>query len=93
MWSCEKFGGAGCGESFCWFVQLPEIYWTLKVANSVAGIGGGGMTTVVSILFSDIIPLRNRGTWQGYMNIVYATGASAGAPLGGLLADSVGWRW
>ncbi len=51
------------------------------------------MTTVVSILFSDIIPLRNRGTWQGYMNIVYATGASAGAPLGGLLADSVGWRW
>lgn len=29
------------------------------------GIGGGGMTTVVSILLSDIIPLRNRGTWQG----------------------------
>ncbi len=58
-----------------------------------AGIGGGGMTTVVSILISDIIPLRNRGAWQGYMNIVYALGASAGAPLGGILSDSIGWRW
>lgn len=57
------------------------------------GIGGGGMTTVVSILMSDIVPLRQRGSWQGYMNIVYAIGASAGAPLGGLFADSIGWRW
>jgi len=51
------------------------------------------MTTVVSILFSDIIPLRERGTWQGYMNIVWASGASMGAPLGGILSDSIGWRW
>jgi predicted MFS family arabinose efflux permease len=51
------------------------------------------MTTVVSILLSDIIPLKDRGVWQGLINIVYATGASSGAPLGGLLADFVGWRW
>lgn len=57
------------------------------------GIGGGGMTTVVSILLSDIVPLKDRGMWQGYINIVYASGAGCGAPLGGLLADSIGWRW
>ena len=51
------------------------------------------MNTVVSILFSDIIPLRERGVWQGYLNIVFAAGSSAGAPLGGLLSDSIGWRW
>jgi MFS family permease len=50
------------------------------------------MTVVVSILFSDIIPLRERGTWQGYLNIVYATGFALGGPLGGLLADTIGWR-
>ena len=33
------------------------------------------MTTVVSILMSDIVPLRERGTWQGIVNIIYATGA------------------
>lgn len=51
------------------------------------------MTAVVSILLSDILPLRDRGTWQGYMNMVYAMGTSTGAPLGGFLADSIGWRW
>lgn len=40
------------------------------------------MSTVVSILLSDIIPLRERGVWQGVINIIYATGAGAGAPLG-----------
>lgn len=42
---------------------------------------------------SDIVPLRERGTWQGVINIVFATGSSAGAPLGGVLADTIGWRW
>ena len=40
------------------------------------------MTTVVSILLSDIIPLRDRGVWQGVINIIYATGSGIGAPLG-----------
>lgn len=57
------------------------------------GIGGGGMTTVVSILMSDIVPLRDRGVWQGIINILYATGSGTGAPLGGILSDYIGWRW
>ena len=65
----------------------------LIAARAFAGIGGGGMNTVTSILFSDIVPLRERGTWQGYINIFYAFGAASGAPLGGILADSIGWRW
>lgn len=40
------------------------------------------MTTIVSILMSDIVPLRERGTWQGIINIVFASGAACGAPLG-----------
>lgn len=51
------------------------------------------MTTVLSILLSDVCTLRERGTFQGYINIVWATGASVGAPLGGIAADFIGWRW
>jgi predicted MFS family arabinose efflux permease len=29
----------------------------------------------------------------GILNLVFATGSSAGAPLGGFLADTIGWRW
>jgi MFS family permease len=27
------------------------------------------------------------------MNIVFASGTSLGAPIGGLMADWLGWRW
>ncbi|KAF2755071.1 MFS general substrate transporter [Pseudovirgaria hyperparasitica] len=65
----------------------------LIAARALAGIGGGGMTALVSILLSDIVTLRERGKWQGYINIIYASGAATGAPVGGILADYVGWRW
>lgn len=77
----------------CLFCGLAQDIGQLIAARVFQGIGGGGMTTVVSIMFSDIVPLKDRGVWQGLINIVYASGAAAGAPLGGLLADYVGWRW
>ncbi|KAF6837927.1 multidrug resistance protein fnx1 (MFS multidrug transporter) [Colletotrichum plurivorum] len=78
-------GSLGCG--------LAGSFRQLCVARAIAGIGGGGMNSVVTILLRDIVPLRDRGVWQGYINIIFASGTSTGAPLGGLLADSVGWRW
>ena len=77
----------------CLFCGLARNMNELIAARAFAGIGGGGMTTVVSILMSDIVPLRERGTWQGIINIVYASGAGCGAPLGGILADLFSWRW
>ncbi|KAF9491735.1 member of the major facilitator superfamily [Pleurotus eryngii] len=77
----------------CLLCGLARNMNELIAARAFAGIGGGGMTTVVSIIMSDIVPLRSRGTWQGVLNIVFATGSAAGAPLGGFLADSIGWRW
>lgn len=78
-------GCLGCG--------LAQDINQLIVSRAVAGIGGGGMNAVVSILLTDIVPLRDRGVWQGYMNIIFGAGTATGAPLGGLLADSLGWRW
>ncbi|KAF2796070.1 MFS general substrate transporter [Melanomma pulvis-pyrius CBS 109.77] len=80
----------GIGSTFC---GLARNMAELIAARAFAGIGGGGMTVCVSILMSDVIPLRDRGSWQGYVNIIYATGSAVGAPLGGFLADSIGWRW
>jgi predicted MFS family arabinose efflux permease len=77
----------------CLFCGLSRNINELIAARVFQGIGGGGMTTVVSILFSDIVPLKDRGLWQGIINIVYASGAASGAPLGGVVADFLGWRW
>ncbi|KAF9069478.1 member of the major facilitator superfamily [Rhodocollybia butyracea] len=78
------------GSLFC---GLSKTMDQLICARALAGIGGGGMSTVVSIIMSDIVPLRSRGVWQGIINIVFATGSSIGAPLGGILSETIGWRW
>ncbi|KAL8935810.1 MAG: hypothetical protein Q9216_005245 [Gyalolechia sp. 2 TL-2023] len=90
--SCLLFGYAIFGIG-CLFCGLARNMNELIAARAFAGIGGGGMTTVVSIMMSDIVPLRERGTWQGIINIIYAVGAGCGAPLGGILADVFSWRW
>jgi len=45
------------------------------------------------VILSDLIPLKRRGTFQGYVNIVFASGTSLGGPIGGIVADVFGWRW
>ncbi|CAG8923540.1 unnamed protein product [Penicillium salamii] len=89
---CLLFAYAIFGTG-CLFCGLARNINELIAARVLQGIGGGGMTTVVSILMSDVVPLRDRGLWQGVINIIYATGSGTGAPLGGILADYVGWRW
>lgn len=40
------------------------------------------MITLIAVIFSDVIQLKERGLWQGYLNILYAIGMSVGAPIG-----------
>ncbi|KAL0563937.1 hypothetical protein V5O48_018118 [Marasmius crinis-equi] len=86
----------------CMLCGLSKTMDQLILSRALSGIGGGGMPTfvpsqsyirVVSIIMSDVVPLRSRGTWQGVLNIFFSTGSMVGAPLGGILADTVGWRW
>lgn len=65
----------------------------LILGRVVSGLGSSGMTSLVSILITDLVPLRDVATWRSYVNIAATTGRSIGGPLGGWLADTVGWRW
>lgn len=48
----------------------PDL-WTLVAARVVAGLGGGGINTLTTVICSDLVPLRERGKYQGYGNIAY----------------------
>ncbi|WFD41808.1 hypothetical protein MPSI1_000444 [Malassezia psittaci] len=79
------------GSLFC---GLSRSFTQLCIARAIAGIGGGGLTSMATIVTSDLVSLKARGTWQGLGNLVFATGAAIGGPLGGALADGgIGWRW
>lgn len=59
----------------------------------IAGIGGGGVNAISTFVASDLVPLRQRGLWQGFGNLVFGFGMCLGGYVGGLINDSLGWRW
>ena len=71
---------------------LATREWVMILGRVVAGMGGGGLTAISTIVASDLIPLRKRGVWQGFGNICYGLGAGAGGVFGGWINDVWGWR-
>ncbi|KAF2791573.1 MFS general substrate transporter [Melanomma pulvis-pyrius CBS 109.77] len=77
----------------CFLVGMGTCMWQVVLGRVISGAGASGMTTLVSILITDLVPLREVASWRSYVNVVATTGRSIGGPLGGSLADTVGWRW
>lgn len=77
----------------CFACGLSQDILQLCISRGITGVGAAGINSVTSILVTDLVPLRDRGLWQGYIQMVFAAGMASGAPVGGLLADQLGWRW
>ncbi|KAF3034326.1 hypothetical protein E8E12_005202 [Didymella heteroderae] len=77
----------------CFLVGIGGSIPELIAGRVISGFGASGMTALVSILITDLVPLRDVATWRSWVNLVATTGRSIGGPLGGWLADYVGWRW
>ncbi|KFY08941.1 hypothetical protein V492_05752 [Pseudogymnoascus sp. VKM F-4246] len=78
----------GIGCAIC---ALGQSLPTVVAGRVISGVGGAGMDSLVNILIT--VPPRDVGSWRSYVNIVATTGRSLGGPVGGYLADTVGWRW
>ncbi|CAM3717125.1 MDR family MFS transporter [Isoptericola cucumis] len=66
---------------------------TLIGFRALQGIGAGGLTALATVLMADIISPRERGKYMGLMGGVMAVAQIGGPLLGGVLTDSIGWRW
>ncbi|KAJ8116413.1 hypothetical protein OPT61_g2149 [Boeremia exigua] len=78
------------GDLGCGFVQTAEQLFVLR---AIAGIGGGGVNSLVMIIVSDITTLENRGKYQGWLGAVIALGNGIGPFLGGAVVAGGSWRW
>ncbi|KAJ4321842.1 hypothetical protein N0V84_005137 [Fusarium piperis] len=72
---------------------VGQSMWQVILGRVISGSGGAGMTAMASVIITDLAPLREVASWQSYMNVIATVGRSIGGPLGGLLADTIGWRW
>ncbi|TVL93830.1 MDR family MFS transporter [Streptomyces sp. SAJ15] len=65
----------------------------LIVARAVQGVGGGGLMVTAMALIADVIPLRQRGKYQGALGAVFGVTTVVGPTLGGVFTDHASWRW
>lgn len=48
---------------------------------------------MTEIVATDMVPLRERGKWFGFISSMWALGTVAGPLLGGGFAQNVSWTW
>lgn len=73
----------GLSNSMGWLIAM----------RGVQGIGGGALMVTSSALIADIIPLRERGKYQGAIGSIFGIATVIGPLTGGLLTDNLSWRW
>jgi EmrB/QacA subfamily drug resistance transporter len=61
--------------------------------RALQGLGAGGLMTMAMAIVADIIAPRERGRYQGYIQMVFVLASVAGPLLGGLFTDEASWRW
>ncbi|KAI0921395.1 hypothetical protein AcW1_004613 [Taiwanofungus camphoratus] len=65
----------------------------LIAARAVQGVGGGGIINLAEIIVSDLVPLAERGIYQGILGLTWAFASGIGPPIGGAFAEKASWRW
>jgi len=78
------------GSLLSWLA--PSLAW-LIATRIIQAVGGGMITSSSSPLITKSLPQSHRGRSLSAQIVMVYFGLAAGPGLGGILADTLGWRW
>ncbi|PVU88499.1 hypothetical protein BB561_005818 [Smittium simulii] len=65
----------------------------LIFSRALTGIGAAGIVVMVQIVVSEMVPIRERGKYTGFIGLAFGMASVVGPLLGGVFTDNVGYRW
>ncbi|HEV2250568.1 MAG TPA: MDR family MFS transporter [Candidatus Limnocylindria bacterium] len=72
---------------------LSQTMLELIVFRGIQGLFGGILMSSVFAVVADLYPPKVRAKMQGIFSGTFALAAVIGPTLGGVLTDTLGWRW
>lgn len=78
-------GSALCGAA--------QSMGQLVAFRALQGAGGGGLVVSAVVVFAGLFGPEDRARYGGLFGALFVVSSVAGPLLGGVLTDSLGWRW
>lgn len=72
---------------------LSQSIESFIAARAFCGLGAGGTMSMGLVMLNDLVYVEQRGIYISHVNVAFGLGSACGAAFGGLLCDSLGWRW
>jgi len=78
------------GNLICALSRSSAVF---TVGRAVSGLGSAGVLSGTIIIISRVAPVKRRPVCLGVIGALESSAIAVGPLLGGLVADTLGWRW
>jgi len=66
---------------------VSQNFNMIVIARAFQGMGGGSIISMSNIICSDIVSIKQRGTYLGLLNSVFSLSLGIGPLVGGIFTD------